>query len=854
MVPSRQRAAALRLAFASQACQRALRVWRSPDVLPWQGWLLREFEERRAGLNGARRLLQPTEAWLIWRRIAASLAETHGLLAPGGLATALPRALERQRDWGIEWGGDAGAEAGVLRAAGQAWLEACRDLDAVDAGDWRALPVGAAAATATRTTLTGFASIGTARRAWLAGRGIVPGGGSARSPVPLLVHAAADPAAELRAAAAWCRARLEADPRSRLLVIVPALERQRARLLRIFDEELDPAAAGAAPASFATEGGQPLAAFPLVGAALDLLAFDIRPLPLARFSALLRTPYLDLGPLDARVRLDLWLRERGLDSVDAAELQRLQGLIARTLGSAAAGVVQRLLEGRCAAQASDGAGGWARRFVARMRAAGWPGGGALGSDEQQVRQRFDALLGDFAGADGVLARRGAAAAEELLAGLARDTLYEPASDDVPVTISGYTGDPLVDYDGIWVCGCDSTHLPAAPTPDAFIPLSAQLAAGVPEASAEGQLQLARAAIATWRSATEQLILSWSQADEDVQQTASTLLAGSAPWTGVAGGSRVAVAAPLEASVDERGPPWPRERRIAAGVQALQWQAECPFRAFAQLRLGAGSLPESAAGVDPRLRGRVLHRALEVLWGELRDSAGLHALAPAQQAARVAAAAAAALEHELGSADAELPALLRAGELRRTVLVIGALLDGERERTPFRVLATEARRLLEGGGLALALRLDRVDALDDGSVAILDYKSARPGRFDPHAERLRQAQLPAYALAWEGAVAAVATVHLRRDGVRWCGAADADGRLPQVRAAVQDAAGWTALRDRWREGLEVLLAELAAGTAPVAPLPGACEHCDLAALCRVDAAQFAGTTDGDGAGGGPGDDA
>jgi probable DNA repair protein len=839
VVPSRQRAAAVRLAVAAAALRSGLGVWRSPDVLPWQGWLSREFEALRPELGGERRLLRATESWFIWRGIAATLAEEHGLLAAGGLAAALPRSLAYARDWGLRWSGDAGPEAELLRAAESLWRRSCEALRAIDPGDWPALPGRPDSRPAVAPVLAGFAWMGAARDAWLAGRGALPLPAASPSSTPAMAHAAADPGEELSAAAAWCRARLGSDPGARLLVVVPGLDHVRARVLRSFGAALDgawPDAAG--PTAFALEGGQPLADFPLVRAALALLAFGVRPLEFAEFSLLLRTPYLALGPPDAAWRLELWLRDRNLTSLDAAGLRALLPLATRELGPPAGALGQRLLDCLLASAAAEPTGGWARRYVAQLQTAGWPGSAPLGSEELQVRRRFEELLGDYAASGTALARRDAPAALQLLAALARDSAFEPASDDVPVTISARGDDPVVAYDGIWVCGCDAARWPAPPAPDAFIPLSAQLAAGVPRASAEGQLLLARRLLAAWRASTPELILSWARSEEDAEQSPSGLLAGCLPWRPAAEWTPrpTLAAAPLEALADHSGPRWSRGTRIAGGVRALEWQAECPFRAFAQLRLAALPVPEPAAGVDPRLRGRILHRALDTLWRELGDSQALQALSPGAQALRVAAAVAAAMASELAATGAELPALLRGAEQRRAAVVVGMLLDAERGRAPFRVIATEAQRPLELGALALGLRLDRVDELADGSMAILDYKSGRAESFDPHAERLRRPQLPGYALAWgAGAgVAAVATVHLRRDGVKWRGAADADGRLPQLRAAVGAPEEWPALQRRWRERLGALLQELADGAAGVTPLARACEHCHLAALCRVDA--------------------
>jgi probable DNA repair protein len=835
VVPSRQRAAAVRLAGSSAALRQGRRVWPTPDVLPWQGWLSRELGGARHALPEGRRLLRPAESWLLWRALACELAGQRDLLSTSGLAAALARSLARAADWGLHWSGDPSPEAELLRAARMGWERRCCALGAFDASDWSTLAAIPRPAAVPPLALAGFGELGAARAAWLRALGATSLDTQAAPGATLRVHAAPDVAAELGAAAAWSRERLAADPAARLLVIVPGMDRLRPRLLRSFGRALQPQAApGARESAFALEGGQPLADFALVRAALSLLAFGLRTLPFSEFGALLRTPYLALGAPDAAARLELWLREHDVCTVDVARLRSLQPALARDLGAAADAVVQRLQDGVPVATGADATGAWARRHATQLQAAGWPGPAPLTSDELQVRRRFDELLGEYAAAGDSLARLSGAEALQLLEALARDSAFEPASDDVPVTLSARLDDPVVRYDGIWVGGCDAAHWPGPPAPDAFIPLGVQLAAGVPEASAEGQLELAQRALAAWRAATPELILSYAASDEDVGQAPSGLLRGLAAWQPSTRTQIVVAAAPLESRADAAGPVWSRGRRVAGGVRALELQAECPFRAFVQLRLKAASVPEPAAGVDARLRGRVLHAALEWLWRGLADSAALGALTPGEQAARVRAAVASASAAELAAPGLALPAMLVRAEQLRAAAVIGALLDAEREREPFRVLEIEAQRRLELGDFELDVRLDRVDRLGDGRVAILDYKSGRAEAFDAHAERPRRPQLPCYALAWDGEVAAVASVHLRRDGVKWRGAADADGRLPEVRGATGDAGDWPQLLVRWRARLSALLGEFTAGAAAVTPLARACEHCHLAGFCRVDA--------------------
>ena len=74
--------------------------------------------------------------------------------------------------------------------------------------------------------------------------------------------------------------------------------------------------------------------------------------------------------------------------------------------------------------------------------------------------------------------------------LADRTHFSPASGDAPITISPSLADPIVRYDGIWVAGLTAASWPQPVQPDPFLPLRAQIAAGVSAASAGGRLAAA----------------------------------------------------------------------------------------------------------------------------------------------------------------------------------------------------------------------------------------------------------------------------------------------------------------------------------------------------------------------------
>ena len=85
--------------------------------------------------------------------------------------------------------------------------------------------------------------------------------------------------------------------------------------------------------------------------------------------------------------------------------------------------------------------------------------------------------------------------------------------------------------------------------------------------------------------------------------------------------------------------------------------------------------------------------------------------------------------EIAWSDARCDRRPRPRECRRAGRLIRALCDLERQRSPFAVRDTEMERTLALAGAQLRVRIDRIDELESGGLAILDYKSGRPGPGD-----------------------------------------------------------------------------------------------------------------------------
>jgi len=256
-------------------------------------------------------------------------------------------------------------------------------------------------------------------------------------------------------------------------------------------------------------------------------------------------------------------------------------------------------------------------------------------------------------------------------------------------------------------------------------------------------------------------------------------------------------------VADEAPPF-AARRLPGGTGALGRQARCPLRAFCRDRLGARALAPLRFGLDARLRGIAAHRAAEILLGDLPSQAELLA----KGRAALAAAAERALDETFGAARRTLRSLFQL-ELEQLERQIDGFLRVEAQRAPFRVRAIEEGKEVLLGTLQVRVRVDRLDELADGTLAVLDYKtSERASGADWFTPRLRDAQVPLYATETSAGVGAAVIARLAANGAGYAGIWP-DGAFPGRRSpgALDDIAAQLNL---WRTQLAVLTGEFAAG--------------------------------------------
>ena len=774
-------------------------VWESPDILPYSSWLQRSWNDCLPVSEAALPALLSAEQDLsLWEQVVARrpLADAEpALLQIDEAARNAQAAWALLRAWGLGHADDLGVASEEVRAfrgwAGE-YAALCRENNWLDLAsvadclrdylgeDSRAsslLQQGSAGAADTagvapvrRLLLAGFDALTPQQQQLFdsfAEHGVRVEHWQAPSHAANAVRLDfADEDAELEAAARWARQCLEDDARATVAIVVPGLARVRHRVAALFADVFTPGAArpGAAPAQplFNISLGSALAEVPIVSDALLALRAMHGRLSLPDAGRWLLSAYLGGGALSARARLDAQLRSIGEPRYTLTRLAELAALMTGDGAGAANGagafaaLMQDLQKRGLSSSRRRAASDWAAQFSDWLLHAGWPGERTLSSDEFQAVQAFHELLGSLAGLAPVLPPVDFTDALSQLQRLAARQLFQPRSGAAPVQILGVLEALGGDYSHLWIAGMHHQAWPEAARPNPFVPIKLQRTLGMPRASSEQQLAWARAWSARMLASAPEVVVSHprQQGDEPLRPSALLAALPATHWASLAA-NRVpgdaaqvhASAPPLECLQDCMAPAVDLSRPVRGGVSVFKDQAACPFRAFAIHRLGATDVAAPDSSLDPRVRGNLAHRLLELLWRALGGQARLLAMSAQELDELIRDTSRRVLADEARRRPHTLRGRLLDLEQNRLQALGHAWLEIEAGRGAFEVEAerSESRSV---AGLPVTLRPDRVDRLDDGQLFLVDYKTGQCNPKDWFGERPDEPQLPVYALAMD----------------------------------------------------------------------------------------------------------
>ena len=842
-------------------------TWAAARVLPWTtfvGVLVQQAQD--ASLPVAPLALDAEQSAHVWRRVIANDLAGAPLVSADAMAQTAIEAWSHVHAYGAgpdSWRSipASGADTEAFARWAAAYVRETTRLGAIDLA--RSADAVAAVAHAIPNiaqwdvTVIGFVDLSAQQQRLLAA--LADAGARVQVAAPdaqlrVSKHArlgqAATPQDELIAALDWAREQASADEQAQVAIVVQDLTQRRELVRRLAEDRLSPALQRPgrhnAPRPYDISLGAPLASVPLVSCALDLLTLAHRPLPRDRAIVLVRSPYLP----DAASQ---WIRRASLErkwleaGVAALNLRQLCTAL-YTLNDPLALAWQRGAEPLRAPQLASPRA-WVEHWRELLDAFGWAQGSALDTGEFQAQSAWNELLAGFARLAAVAPRFSREEALSTLSRLAAEQLFQPEARGARIRILGLLESTGLTFDALWVTGMAADAWPRPPAPNPLLPIRWQREREVPRSSPAQELAFARRVTTMLSHAAPRVVFSYaSQADEHVRAP-SPLIASLArlevhapPTTA----ERLLLEQPLFVRLaDARAPAAVAGSLLPGGTSVIEDQSKCAFRFVVKHRLRAREWPEAAFGLTAIERGMLVHAAMAAFWQGVRDHASLVALSDEALEQRIVAAVAGALpEVDRARWDAIPPAVAHS-EADCLAALLREWIALERERAPFRVIDAEFTTTVTVAGYTFNVRLDRVDALADGGIAVIDYKS---GIVDPVTrwfdERPRALQLALYAAAQNQRdatrpVRALVYARLRRGEIAPVGIAAAPGVWPgvvgpeEIKVAGDRLADWHDALARLDDAIVRLAQASGEGEASVAPRhPSVCRLCHLRAVCRV----------------------
>lgn len=857
--------AAVRQDYEQHAVDKGATVWPTPDILPWSAWLKRSWEEAvvSGSITAPGRILSSEQELQVWEDIIGNSDQGHGLLRTSATARTAREAWRLLKAWRLDIGealltGNEDAEAFY------AWAEAFKSR-CVSSGWLTADEISERLATTLNNEsggcpeaiwVLGFDELTPAQSDILEAlqrRCAVSWVRIRQSGSRTVRMACDDGLNEMDSLARWARSRLEANPKTRIGIVATDLSGIRASLSDTLDRVLLPevmkpgTAAAARPWNISL--GLPLSEYPVIHSALLLLELLRGRFSIEQAGALLLSPHIDGAEHEAGARalLDHQLRRRGEPEISLKSLIYFAGLEGKP--GYCPRLLKRLQALHEAHEQHEGISDpvqWSNRFAAWLKLGGWPLGRPLSSEEFQAVEKWRDLLSAFSGLEAVTHKLSFVEALSTLQRLAADSIFQPQSEEAPVQVLGLYEAMELRFDHLWVMGLHNEIWPPAPAPNPFLPLALQRRHGMPRASQERELAVARQVTRRLAEAADEVVFSYPKRKEAEALRPSPLIMDFEEedrerlglWQGEGWERQVHYSRKLEAIEQDTGTTL-EQHGAPGGSSLFRLQSLCPFRAFAELRLGARPLEEAQIGLDARQRGNLVHRVMELFWEEVKSQDRLMSLEEEILLMVIEAQIDQAMEEMARLKPQAMTARFREVEKERLRRLVLEWLDLERDRAAFRVVEHEQKVTAEINGVGVRVQIDRIDALADGRKVLIDYKTGEVKPAQWFGERPDDPQLPLYSTVVEGNIAAVLFGQIRAGGLAFNGIVADDaviGKLPSNKRLKEVMENWQGVLGEWKTILERLAGDFKNGVADVDPKQDSTctsTYCALHPLCRVD---------------------
>lgn len=661
---------------------------------------------------------------------------------------------------------------------------------------------------------------------------------------------------EAESCARWVRSKFQ--PGKRIGIVVPELEKYRALLKRELSAELVPESIfNQQDLPFNISLASPLSQEPMVKLALDLLTVKKdsnkkATLPVSKFLSIIQSPFFgfDFPPHIEISNLERQLRKKRVLTIPLQNFQSMYGNIPQ-VNHVVEGLKSWLLNNKKLMP-----GNWAEELSQFLKSLGWPGANTIENNKQSIQskrhQAFEAwkdCLNQLCSLNQILGPISRQEALNHLTHIIRNKPFQVKTPEHSIQVIGLLESSGMQFDSMWVMGCQSETLPTHPEPNPFIPYEIRNKYSIPRSNPQRELKFAEQSLSRLLMAAPEIHFSFPLHEGDMDLEISPLLKGfpqrggdlSYPSSRIKDQIRAlnnleefTEPAFLPATDSEKN--LFETKGISSGYALLKDQVECPFRAFTRHRLNSDRYQSPEVDFDNMDRGNVIHKALELFWSKTVNLENLLKLSESslelQLDQYVREALKVCSERTIGQTQ------FNQLEIERNVRVIHDWLRNvELKRPDFKVLKIEEKVEINLSGIKLSLRIDRIDEIAGKGLLLIDYKTGREAKpAEWFSATIQAPQLPLYSLAKPPA--GLAYGHLVIGKPEFKGTTLPG--LPLGKFKNQDfqkdtgCSSWQELLDHWKDNLNAVAVMFMQGSHQVLPINKGepCRHCEFGSLCRI----------------------
>ncbi|MFV1983606.1 MAG: PD-(D/E)XK nuclease family protein [Thiohalomonadales bacterium] len=850
-------------------------AWSSPDIIPINSWLIKNWEQAIFSeiIPSDKILLSSEQEYQIWEAIITESSYGNGLLRTSATAKSVSDAWRLLQNWNLARDNSDyqnNDDARAFHYWSTEFEKRCNKEQWIVNAQLASLDFYPEIISKNEILLIGFdelspqlqslferleaSSVFTGSIKWLRQENI------AQTVTRL---ECADVRDEIKTFTFWAKQRLEENPSSSIAVVAPDISSIRSILLNTLESILIPSSCIPRSLVDAVDKkeklvqpwdislGLPLSNYSLIKVAFQLLGIVQGKISIEIVSSLLRSPHIAgaTEELNQRALLDRQIRELGEPLVSLKTLVFYSGQTESTYFCPLfLKLIKQLIELRPTCMNKAETQQWTIWLSKWLIAAGWGTGRSISSDEYQVIEAWKVLLQSFISLQTVTNKMTFKEALSCLHRLASDRIFQVQTKSAPIQILGLYESIGLNFDFLWIMNIHDEVWPMAPRPNPFIPLQIQKKFGLPHASWERELVIAKQITKRLKNSARNVVFSYPAKNGVLDLRCSPLIKAYEKTTKQA---LSLTSNPLWLQVIKQHSKQEKlesdtvvgvsSEKVSGGSTIFKNQSLCPFRAFVENRLHAKPMRKTQPGLDAMKRGSLLHIVLERFWKTITNQDQLKSKSTQQLEIIINHCINEAItEMATSSPDTFSDCFTRIEKQRLLKLTLNWL-ELEILRAPFKVLDTEREITINVNGVKAHLFIDRVDELENGHQMVIDYKTGQVSPADWFGERPNDPQLPLYSMAYGDNLSAVLFAQIKTGDVKFNGVVEQSDLIPDlpskyIKNLKEATDNWPKVLTEWETVIKSLANNFIQGHIEIDPKNGlsTCKklYCELSAICRI----------------------